>query len=116
MTAFALPRSLAAWGTPGFAATLQRELAALDPGLLPLQQGLSASSQVLDAPHQAMLLTARASDGRIEAKVSIFFSGIVAGCNCADDPTPVAAQPEYCELLLSIDLATAKTTASLADG
>lgn len=115
MSGLYLPRALEAWNTPAFAVTLQDELAALGPGALPLQQGLATSSRIGDSPIQAMLLGADAHAGHIAARVGIFFSGIVAGCSCADDPTPVSPQPEYCVLLLSIDQGTAATTATLAD-
>jgi hypothetical protein len=39
-----LTNSMAAWGTPEFAAVLKQELQALGGDGLPLQQGLSASS------------------------------------------------------------------------
>lgn len=110
-----LPHALAAWNTPAFAATLKRELTALDPACLPLQAAVSASSVALDAPIEVMVLDATADAGCIQARVGVLFSGIVAGCNCADDPTPVAAQPEYCELLLAIDRSTAATTAALIE-
>jgi hypothetical protein len=42
----------------------------------------------------------------IRARVGVFFSGIVAGCRCADDPTPVEPQDEYCEFQFEIDRAT----------
>jgi hypothetical protein len=45
--------------------------------------------------------------------VGVFFSGIITGCSCADDPTPVETQNEYCELLFAIDKATAETTITL---
>jgi hypothetical protein len=107
-----LPTALAAWNTPGFAAALKKELAA-HADLLPLQQAASATSAVTDDRVEALLLDAAEIDGRIHAKVGVFFSGIVAGCSCADDPTPVEPVQEYCELLLSIDLATGETTVGL---
>jgi hypothetical protein len=107
-----LPDSLAAWGTPAFAATLQRELAGAG-AQLPLQQGLSATGYALDARIEAMLLGAEEMPGEIVVKVGVFYAGIVAGCNCADDPTPVEAQPEYCELRIAIDRTTAAATATL---
>ncbi len=107
-----LPASLAAWGTPAFADVLKRELAG-QASALPLQQALSASSVALDGGIEVMLIGAQEEDGRIRAKVGVFFSGIVAGCSCADDPTPVAPQSEYCELLLLVDRQTADTVAAL---
>jgi hypothetical protein len=57
-----------------------------------------------------MILGASESDGHIRARTGVFFSGIDAGCSCADDPTPVEAQQEYCELEVDIDQATAAAT------
>lgn len=107
-----LPASLAAWGTPAFAATLKRELADRAASL-PLQQAVTTSSSALDSGIEAMLITVQEDDRRILARVGVFFSGIVAGCSCADDPTPVAPQPEYCELQLAIDRTTAATDVTL---
>lgn len=110
-----LHQSLAAWGSPAFAAVLKQELERQAPGQLPLQQGLSSSSAVLDTGFSVMVLGAEASIETIRVRLGVFFSGIVAGCSCADDPTPVEAQNEYCELELSIDRATAAASAVLAE-
>lgn len=108
-----LPEAARAWGSPAFAAALKAELAGRG-GELPLQQAARATSAVTDDRIEALLLDASEDGGRIRAKVGVFFSGIVAGCSCADDPTPVEPVQEYCELLLSIDRATAATTVELA--
>jgi hypothetical protein len=107
-----LPETVRAWGTPAFAAILKAELASRG-GELPLQQAVSATSAVLGDRVDAMLLSASGDAMAIHAKVGVFFSGIVAGCSCADDPTPVEPVPEYCELQLSIDRTTAATTVEL---
>lgn len=107
-----LPEAAKAWGTPVFAATLKAELASRGAEL-PLQQAACATSAVADDRIEALLLGAAENGGRIDAKVGVFFAGIVAGCSCADDPTPVEPVQEYCELLLSIDPATGATTVSL---
>lgn len=108
-----LPESLRAWNTPDFTAVLKREIALLG-GRLPLQQGLSRSSYALDDAIEAVVQAVSETADAIHAKVGIFYSGIVAGCSCADDPTPVEAQPEYCELDVAIDKATARATVTLA--
>jgi len=105
-----LAGAAAAWGTEAFVATLKRELEALGPDALPLQQGLSASSVALGDGFSVMPLGAEATDDRIVARVGVFYAGLVAGCSCADDPTPVEAQPEYCELEVIIERATAAAT------
>ena len=38
-----------------------------------------------------------------------FDTSLIAGCSCADDPTPVEPQPEYCEVELQIEKATGLT-------
>ncbi|MEW5966584.1 MAG: hypothetical protein AB1720_06235 [Pseudomonadota bacterium] len=108
-----LPDSTRAWGAPDFEPVLKREIAALDPATLPLQQALRASSHVAEKPIQATVLASGEQDGRIRVKVGIFYSGIIAGCSCADDPTPMSEQAEYCVLRLDIDPATAEATVTL---
>jgi len=39
----------------------------------------------------------------------IFYSSIIAGCNCSDDPTPVDLNSEYCEMLFIINKSNAET-------
>ena len=80
---------------------------------LPLQQGLATSSYVADGEFSAMVLDVSEDSGFIHAKAGIPYSGIIAGCSCADDPTPVSEQSEYCEVLLAINKLTAETTVTL---
>lgn len=110
-----LPETLKAWGTPDFRTVLKRELEALQPGDLPLQQGLSLSSYALDSPVTAVLIGAEALPDRLHIRAGLFYQGIIAGCNCADDPTPVEAQNEYCEVWLDLDRITAAASIRLAD-
>lgn len=108
-----LPESLKAWNSPDFKDVLKREVERLDSRLLPLQQGLSATSYVVDGKFSALIISVTDDPQFIHAKLGIFYSGIIAGCSCADDPTPVEPQTEYCELLLTIDKATAETSVAL---
>lgn len=108
-----LPESLAAWGTPDFPAALKRELEA-NAALLPLQKALAGSSAVAGDKIEVMVIASDADAECIRAKVGVFFSGIVSGCSCADDPTPVEAQNEYCELLVDIDRRTAAAEVRIA--
>ncbi|MEJ2613148.1 MAG: hypothetical protein P8179_24625 [Candidatus Thiodiazotropha sp.] len=75
---------------------------------LPLQQPLQQSSQVSDEPIQVMFLDAVEFIGYNKVRVGVFYSGIIAGCNCADDPTPVDTVSEYCTLELVIDRCSAE--------
>lgn len=109
-----LTEAVRAWGTPQFADTLKQELEHLEPGQLPLQQGLTAGSHALDDPFTVMVIGASGRAGRIHAKAGIFYSGIIAGCSCADDPTPIDTLAEYCEVEVVIELATGEATVALA--
>ena len=108
-----LPKALQARGSPDFEATLKREIEQLDARLLPLQQGLTSSSHVLDRPFQARIIGIRDDAAGLRIRVGIFYSGVIGGCSCADDPTPVDEIAEYCELSFAIDPATAEARVSL---
>ncbi|MHB1085498.1 MAG: hypothetical protein ACYCZA_11745 [Thiobacillus sp.] len=108
-----LSKSLNAWGTPEFGNALKMEIEQLDAQQLPLQQGLSNSSHVTDRPFQAMILSTREEPGLIKVRLGVFYTGVIAGCSCADDPTPVDEQTEYCVMQLAIDRVTATTTVTL---
>jgi len=108
-----LPNALHAWSSPEFEAVLKREIEQLGDGQLPLQQGLKSSSHALDGPLETMIISVADELGFIRAKVGVFYSGITTGCSCADDPTPVEPQNEYCELIFVIDKSTAEATVTL---
>ena len=108
-----LPKALGAWNSPAFRDVLKDEIEQLDAGSLPLQQGLSQGSYASHDDISVMLISTTATADCIRATAGIHFTGIVAGCNCADDPTPVAGHAEYCELQFDIDRQTAETTITL---
>jgi hypothetical protein len=108
-----LAKALSAWGTPGFNQALKEEIEQLDAGQLPLQQGLARSSHVAEGKFSAIILRVSDDADFIHAKAGISYAGIIAGCSCADDPTPMSEQSEYCEVLLAIDKLTAETTVTL---
>lgn len=109
-----LARALKAWDTPGFDAVLKDEIERLDPALLPLQQGLSQSSHaVLDKQPGVIILAVEDRPDRLRVRAGLSYTGIIAGCSCADDPTPVDEITEYCEVRFDIDKATAEATVML---
>ncbi len=105
-----LTKALNAWGTPDFDSVLKKEIEQLGAGHLPLQQGLSTGSYALDNKLQAMVISVSEDAGFIHAKAGIFYAGILTGCACADDPTPVNEESEYCVVQLDINKSTAETT------
>ena len=109
-----LTNTLKAWGTPACKDTIKSEIEALDAAQLPLQQGLAQSSYVSDEPFRTMVISLGEQDDRLQAKIGIFYSGVIAGCNCADDPTPVDTYPEYCVVQVDIDKDSGEATVALA--
>ncbi len=104
-----LTKALDAWGTPEFENVLKKEIGRMDAGQLPLQQGLTTGSHVVDGKLDAMIIGVSEEAGFLRVKAGIFYSGIITGCACADDPTPVNEENEYCVVQLDIDKHTAET-------
>ena len=108
-----LPQALSAWPSPAFNAVLKNEIEHLNPDLLPLQQGLSQASHVLAGKLSAMPIAVVEETNGLRVTVGIFYSGIMAGCSCSDDPTPADETNEYCELCFDIDRQTAEAAITL---
>ncbi len=92
---------------------MKGEVEHLDARLLPLQAGLSQGSYVSERQFSAMILGISEQTGVIFARAGIFYTSIIAGCNCADDPSPVDEQTEYCEMQFEINKETAEATVKL---
>lgn len=84
------------------AALLKRELEQIDGLSLPLQQGLSHSSYTDGENFGVTILSVQRDVNALHAKAGILYQGIIAGCSCADDPTPQSTIDEYCEIELVI--------------
>ncbi len=108
-----LPKSLNAWPSANFTQTFKQEVSELEHKTLPLQQGLSLSSYVSDEKISAIIHNTQETPTHIIINSAIFYTGIIAGCSCSDDPTPLDTQNEYCELRFSIDKSSAQTCISL---
>lgn len=108
-----LSGSLYAWGSQDFGAVIKNEIQNINKDQLPLQQGLTHSSHVGDSNIRVVVLNTQETPGHISVKTGIFYSGIIAGSCCADDPTPVDEQTEYCEIQFDIDKNTAETHVTL---
>ncbi|MGM0412569.1 MAG: hypothetical protein ACQERG_04595 [Pseudomonadota bacterium] len=111
----ALPETLAAWDRTDFEAVFTRELAAVDRDVLPLQAGLSRTQRAMDDPVSATLLHREADPDQLHLRAGLFYTGMDIGCSCADDPTPVEPEPEYCTVAVTIDRASGEATIELAD-
>jgi len=108
-----LTNSINAWKTPDFNDTLKGEVEQLDAMLLPLQQGLSQGNYTSGDNFSVMVLNVSEDPEFIHAKTGIFYTGMITGCSCADDPTPVDEHAEYCEVQFDINKNTAETIVTL---
>ena len=97
-----LHNSLRAWNTATFAATLRAEILGLGAAALPLHEAAAAGS--VDAGDiELTVLGSTDSATEIHVNVGVFFTEIIAGCSCGDEPSTNNA---YCELQVSIDKST----------
>jgi hypothetical protein len=111
-----LRKAVQAWNTPAFESVLKAEIEALDGTLLPLQQGLTRTSYAITEGFSAIIINVTELDDVIRAKVGLSYRGIIPGCSCADDPTPIDEVPEYCVAQFDIDRKTAEAQVSLLEG
>ncbi|MFH0934921.1 MAG: hypothetical protein V1879_06915 [Pseudomonadota bacterium] len=113
--ALRLEAAMQVWGQPVFAAVLKRELESLPADSLPLQQGLSYSSSVAEAPFTVLVNSVEERDDHIRVHAGIMYQGETGGCSCAGDPGSESAIDEYCEVLIEIDRASAQAGVELVD-
>lgn len=88
------------YGTTDFAATLSRELTGLPEGSLPIAGG--QGGRIDPESIGVTLSSACADDDRIEVVIGVFFTEIVGGCSCGEEPFNLNG---YEELVLRIDRA-----------
>jgi len=104
--------SLHAWNTDAFTDVFKKEVGSLGCDELPLQQGLSHSSYANSDNLSVSVLNVEDDEEFIFVKAGLFYTGTIAGCNCADDPSPVDEINEYCEFMFRINKQTGDTTVS----
>ena len=101
-----LTESLQSWRAGDFDKTLKHEVERLPAGALPLENALTRCGVVDDSDIAVVVISSREQNDRIECRIGVFFTEIVAGCVCGDDdPAPETA---HCEMLVNIDTATAE--------
>jgi hypothetical protein len=104
-----LKKSLAAWQSPQFKSIVREEISLLNETSLPLQQGLSRGNYADGSNLSVLVLKSTETNNHIQIKTGIFYLGIIAGCNCSDDPSPMASHTEYCEIKFIVNKNTAQT-------
>ena len=103
MPSVCLARTLAAWSGPQREAVLKQELEELDSGLLPLREAMARGNQVAVEPVRVLVLATGEGEDCFQARLGLLFASLIGGCQCADDPSPLEALPEYAELEIRID-------------
>ena len=95
MESIRLRHCLEAEDAERFKQRLAAALKALPGGSLPLHAGCEQGGLVDDSNISASVLSVEQDKQRFLARVGIFFTEIIGGCNCNDDPLEVNA---YCVL------------------
>lgn len=99
-----LIESLRAWNSDQFPNTLKHELENMEAGTLPLMMGVSQGGIPDDKTISVSLLKVKEHPTSIQADVSVFFTEILAGCSCGDEPMSMNG---YCEMQVRVDKTTA---------
>lgn len=99
-----LAEALHEWPHESWKSALKREIEDLPRGSLPLQKAVTRCGVVDDNDVSVTIINASQNSDSIQATLGVFFTEIVAGCVCGDDPT---AENAYCEIRVHIDKTTA---------
>ena len=86
--------------TKEFSTQLKRAIESLDAGHLPLHRCVNQGGQVDASDMAVTVLDVSEVQHAIHARVGVFFTEVVGGCSCGDEPFE---QPVYCELGVTID-------------
>ncbi len=92
--------TLKSWGTDSFSTELLNDIMLLKTGVMPLQQCLTQGDMASEHPTNVSLLSCHDSEENIVAKLAVFFTEIISGCSCGDDPGIING---YCEMQLTIN-------------
>lgn len=82
----------------------------LPPASLPLHNCTSQGGIVDDRNISASILSVTAIENGVEIKIAVFFTEIIGGCSCGDDPV---AENAYAELLAIMDKDSRQLTFSV---
>jgi hypothetical protein len=105
-----LIESLRDWNTDAFTQTFKTEISGLPAGTLPLVHGISQGGLVDESNLTVTILNTTEDESTIHLKLGVFFSEIVGGCSCGDDPLTENA---YCMIQVTINKPNAETEFSV---
>lgn len=92
---------------------LKQALQSLPTGTLPLEKGTSRGGFVDDGDISVTVIELHRFERNIDARIGVFFTEIIGGCGCGDDPTPENA---YCEMRVHINSTTFDAEFEIIDG
>ncbi len=92
-----------------------QEIAAGSTDDLPLQQGMAHGNVADGETLSAMVIRSEIEPRHVRIHAGLFFSSVVAGCACTNDPTPMHTEPEYCEAVFEIERDDGGTTVRLVE-
>ena len=98
-----LANTLREWPHRSWKSALKSEIESLPSGSLPLEEAVTRCGIVDDNDISVTVINTSQNSTSIKATVGVFFTEIVAGCVCGEDPT---AENAYCEILIDIDKIT----------
>lgn len=101
-----LDNAMRHWNTGEFTGALVRELQGLHPDTLLLHKAGNWGGPRDSDSFNVTVLSITDDKQRVYARIGVFFTEIIAGCSCGDEPAPTNG---YCELLLKINKSTAET-------
>ncbi|MES9897448.1 MAG: glucosamine--fructose-6-phosphate aminotransferase [Sedimenticola sp.] len=108
-----LINTLRDWQSESFNQTLKDELTSLKSGTLPLHLATTQGG-IVDDSDVAVTVLGAADEGRsIRARVGVFFSEVIGGCSCGDDPLTASAN---CEMEIRIDKTSGEAEFNIIDG
>lgn len=100
-----LPKSIEAWPDGDVKRTLKNELEALPTGSLPLANYTTQGGMVDDENITITVFSIEDRSQYVSVRLGVFFSEVVGGCNCHDDPVEENA---YADISARIDKQSAK--------
>ncbi|HIB28239.1 MAG TPA: hypothetical protein EYO47_03070 [Candidatus Thioglobus sp.] len=102
-------QALDSWDTDDFARVFKQTFNALSLKDLPLMDCCTHSGVIDEASIESTILTSSATQKTISLKIGVFFSEILSGCACSDDPSQaMILENSYCELLVEINRSDAQ--------
>jgi len=107
-----LSNSLLNWQQPQFKSVLTLELLQLSSEELPLHKATNSGGFIKPEQLDLVILSTKENNDDLLIKTGIFFTELIGGCNCHDDPTE---ENIYCEALITINKKNARSQITLIE-